>query len=201
MDLLDYVERALMMSRHETTITDTLLDWAHGDADALGRLMPHVAGELRGIADRALGRERPSHTLQPTALVHELFLRLVALRKVNWKNRAHFLGYAAHTMRRILVDYARRHRAEKRGGEAVRVELSPELAADGPRELEILAVDQALSRLAELDPRQARIVELRFFGGLTAEEIAELTGLSLTTVHRTWATARLWLFRELSAAF
>lgn len=180
--------------------TDLLQSWTEGDPEALNRLLPHIAAELHTMAERALGRERIGHTLQPTALVHELFLRLVALRKVHWKNRSHFFGYAAQTMRRILVDHARRHLAGKRGGNLVKVELSPEIAADGPRELEILAVDQALEDLARLDARQAQIVELRFFGGLTAEEIAELLGVSPTTVHREWATAKLWLFRALSAA-
>jgi RNA polymerase sigma factor (TIGR02999 family) len=162
--------------------------------------MPVVYEELRRLAGHYLRLERPGHTLQPTALLHEAFLRLVGQREVVWQNRAHFFGIAAQMMRRILVDHARRKMAAKRDASAYRVELAlPEGEAED-REPELLALDEALTQLEELDPRQARIVELRFFGGLTVEETAEVTGVSTRTVKREWRTARAWLRSELDSS-
>jgi RNA polymerase sigma factor (TIGR02999 family) len=170
-----------------------------GNKDALGRLVPLVYEELRRVAARYLQAERAGHTLQPTALVHELYLRLVEQDRADWKDRAHFLAVAAKLMRRILVDYARARGAAKRDGMAVRVEIAGlELGGEEPRTEEILAVDEALARLAELDPQQTRVVELRYFAGLTVEETAEAVGISPRTVKRDWAMASAWLRSELS---
>jgi len=180
-----------------TDITRTLVRFSNGDPAALEVLLPAVYDELRRIAAAELRRERPGHTLQPTALAHEAFLRLVNQRDVTWQNRAHFLGVAAQAMRRILADHARRRRAEKRGGDAVRVSMdeSDLPAVSAP----VLAdeLDTALEDLARLEPRHARIVELRFFGGLTIEETALVVGVSPATVKRDWMLARAWLHREL----
>jgi RNA polymerase sigma factor (TIGR02999 family) len=160
--------------------------------------MPLVYTELRKLAASYLRVERPDHTLQPTALVHEAYLRLVDQRSVNWQNRAHFFGIAAQMMRRILVDHARRRQAAKRDGATYRLYTSEEEAT--ARDPELLALDEALSGLEALDARQARIVELRFFGGLTVEETAEVAGVSPATVKREWRTARAWLAREIRPA-
>lgn len=181
-------------------VTGLLRQWTDGDQGALQKLMPVVYEELRRLAGHYLRLERPGHTLQPTALLHEAFLRLVGQREVVWQNRAHFFGIAAQMMRRILVDHARRKMAAKRDASAYRVELAlPEGEAED-REPELLALDEALTQLEELDPRQARIVELRFFGGLTVEETAEVTGVSTRTVKREWRTARAWLRSELDSS-
>lgn len=180
-------------------VTALLKDWSGGDRRALERLMPLVYGELRKLAWAYLRRERASHTLQPTALVHEAYLRLVDQRGVDWQNRAHFFGIAARMMRRILVDHARRRQAAKRNAALDRLSTSGEPAAAEP-DPEVLALDQALERLEAMDPRQARIIELRFFGGLTVEETAEVAGISTATVKREWQTARAWLARELRTA-
>jgi RNA polymerase sigma-70 factor (ECF subfamily) len=186
------------MAKTKGDVTQLLLAWSQGDAAALGRLMPLVFEELRRMARRYLDGEDPRHTLQPTALVNEVYLRLVDRRKVKWQNQAHFFGFAAQLMRRILVDHARGRQTGKRG-EGNRP-LSIERLIDLPerRDLEVLLVDEALNALAREDKRQARIVEMRFFAGLNNEEIAEALGISATTVKREWATARLWLLRELS---
>jgi RNA polymerase sigma factor (TIGR02999 family) len=186
------------MSEIKGEVTRLLLAWSEGDATALGRLMPLVFEELRQIARRYFAREDPRHTLQPTALVNELYLRLVDRRKVQWRNHAHFFGFAAQMMRRILVDHVRGRQTDKRGS-GIRP-LSIEALIDLPegREIEVLRLDEALTALAGEDERQARIVEMRFFGGLDNKEIAEALGISPTTVKREWATARLWLLRELS---
>jgi RNA polymerase sigma factor (TIGR02999 family) len=178
-------------------ITRTLIRYSSGDAAALDVLLPAVYEELRQLAAAKLRHERPDHTLQPTALAHEAFLRLVNQREVTWQNRAHFLGLAAQAMRRILADHARRHKAEKRGGDAVRVTID---GADVPAPTSNVMADEldvALEDLARLEPRHARIVELRFFGGLTIEETAEVVGVSPATVKRDWMIARAWLYREL----
>ena len=177
-------------------VTALLRDWSGGDQRALERLLPLVYGELRKLAASYLRGERSDHTLQPTALVHEAYLRLVDQRGVDWRNRAHFFGIAARMMRRILVDHARRRQAAKRDGAAYRISgfgdpVEPE------RDPELLALDGALDSLEALDPRQAKIIELRFFGGLTVEETAEVAGISTATVKREWQTARAWLAREL----
>jgi len=169
-----------------------------GNKDALGRLIPLVYRELRLRAAQYLQAERTGHTLQPTALVHELYLRLVQQDHADWKDRAHFLAVAAQLMRRILVDYARARAAAKRDGMATRIEIAGfELSGEAPRTEEILAVDEALDRLAELDPQQTRVVELRYFAGLTIEETAEALGISARTVKREWAMASAWLRNEL----
>lgn len=179
-------------------VTALLTAWKSGDEAALDRLIPLVYAELRRIARRYLAHERPDHTLQPTALVHEAFLRLTDQRKASWRNRAQFFGIAAQVMRRILVDHARRAHALKRGGgmPALPLEQAPGTTAS---QIPVLALDAALARLAAMDPRQARIVELRFFTGLTFEEAAHVLGSSATTVRREWASAKAWLYRELEA--
>jgi RNA polymerase sigma factor (TIGR02999 family) len=178
-------------------ITALLLDWSHGDPEALEKLVPLVYAELRRLAERSLRRERAAHTLQPTAVVHEAFLKLVDQQRVEWKSRAHFFAIAAQAMRRLLVDHARARNAEKRGGFATRVALEDAVAATPPVDVDLLALDEALDRLGSLDAGQARVVELRFFGGLTVEETAEVVGSSAATVKRDWQSARAWLFREL----
>jgi RNA polymerase sigma factor (TIGR02999 family) len=185
-------------ARHE--VTALLRRWNEGDRQALEILMPLVYKQLRGLAAHYLRAERSDHTLQPTALVHEAYLRLVDQEKVVWQNRAHFYGIAAQMMRRILVDHARRKKAAKRDAGAYRVELGPGVRDEEPdRDQELLALDQALIQLESLDPRQARIVELRFFGGLTVEETAEVAGISTATVKREFRTARAWLRVQLDA--
>jgi RNA polymerase sigma factor (TIGR02999 family) len=161
--------------------------------------MPLVYGELRRLASSYLRRERSNHTLQSTALVHEAFMRLSGQREIEWKNRAHFYGIAAQMIRRILVDYARSQHAEKRGAGAVKLELDESLAApQAGADLDLLGLNRALERLAELDERQSRIVELRFFTGLSVDETAEVLQLSAATVKREWNSARAWLFREMT---
>ncbi len=182
--------------QHE--VTQILHDWNSGDGDAPARLMPFVYDELRRQARNYLSQERGSHTLQPTALVHEAYLRLVDQTRISWQNRAHFYGMAANMMRRILVDHARAHATEKRGGRAVRLSLEDVQIPLEQRAADFVALDEALEELAKFDERKARIVEMRFFGGLNDEEIAEVLGITSRTVWRDWKTARLWLFRELS---
>ncbi len=178
-------------------VTDLLADWSRGDKAALDQLMPLVYDELHRLAKRYLSRERPDHTLAPTALVHEAYLRLVDQRSCRWQNRAQFFGISAQLMRRILVDYARRRGAVKRG-DGTRTIPVVEAGDRAPAEaVDVLQLDQALDRLAALDAQQGRIVELRFFGGLTVEESAEVLGVSPTTVKRSWRAARAWLYREL----
>jgi RNA polymerase sigma factor (TIGR02999 family) len=179
----------------EADITALLRDWSGGDHEALERLMPAVYGELKRLAASYLRSERPGHTLQPTALVHEAYLRLQGQRSVAWSNRAHFFGIAARIMRRILVDHARRRGAAKRDAAALRLTLVDDAAGD--RAPELIALDTALTSLERLDPQQARVVELRYFGGLTVEETAEAAGISTATVKREWRTARAWLRREI----
>jgi RNA polymerase sigma factor (TIGR02999 family) len=178
-------------------VTRLIGEYRRGDRAALEQLVPLVYAELRKVAARALRAERQGHTLQPTALVHEAYLRLADQKDVQWQNRAHFLGCAAQIMRHILIDSARGRRAGKRGGGAVRVTLDDALGVAAARELDLIALDDALSALAALDARQARVVELRYFGGLSIEETAEVLGVSPATVSNDWAVARTWLRREL----
>ena len=186
-------------SSRSQAVTRVLAEWSRGDGAALDRLVPLIYPELRRIAGRQLRRERPDHTLQPTALVHEVFLQLVDQRHATWENRAQFFAVAAQLMRRILVDHARSRHALKRGGPITKVALDVRAidVSGDPVAAEVLAVDQALERLAEQDPDQARIVELRFFGGLTVEETAKVMERSARTVKREWRLAKAWLFREL----
>lgn len=181
-----------------TDITGLLGQWSSGDPAALERLIPLIYAECRRIAAWQLRRERPEHTLAPTELVHELYLRLVDQRRATWENRAQFFAVAAQIMRRILVDHARAQRAEKRGGSTIFVSLDAAAeAADDAKIADVLAIDEALERLAEHDPEQVRIIELRFFAGLTVEEIAHVVGRSARTVKREWQVAKAWLYREL----
>jgi RNA polymerase sigma factor (TIGR02999 family) len=180
------------------TVTQLLLRWNNGDRAALDELMPMVYAELRRIAGAYLRRESPDHTMQPTALVHEAYLKLVDQRKVNWKGRAQFFGVAARMMRNLLVDYAREQKALKRGGNHYRVSLtSADQIGDTPN-LDLTALDEALNSLAAIKPQHSRIVELKFFGGLTIEEIAAVLEISHATVEREWSFAKAWLRRELS---
>jgi RNA polymerase sigma factor (TIGR02999 family) len=182
----------------ERDITALLRDWSGGDREALERLVPIVYAELRRLAAAQLRAERPDHTLQPTALVHETYLRLAEQRSVAWANRSHFFRIAARIMRRILVDHARRRRALKRGSDPLRLVISDAEPVDPvDRAPELVALDAALDSLERVDPQQARIVELRFFGGLTVEETADAAGVSTATVKREWRTARAWLRREM----
>jgi RNA polymerase sigma factor (TIGR02999 family) len=181
-------------------VTQWLLEWSNGDRAALDKLLPLVSDELHRLAHQHLRRERPGHTLQTTALVHEAYLELVDQRQVRWQNRAHFFGIAAHLMRRILVEYARRRTAAKRGGGLPLVTLNEEVVGTREPAVALVALDDALRTLAELDPQQCRIVELRFFGGLTVEETAEVMGVSPRTIKREWRVAKAWLQRELEAA-
>lgn len=181
-------------------VTVLLQALRHGDSDALDRLLPLVYEDLRAVAARHLRSERVDHTLQPTALVHEAFLRLVDQRNVTWQNRAHFFAVAAQLMRRILVDYARRVATAKRGaGRLVALEEGMDVPTDEPETL--LGIDEALEALTAMDPRQARVVELRFYAGLTVEEVAEVLEISPATVKREWASAKAWLEAELSQNF
>jgi RNA polymerase sigma factor (TIGR02999 family) len=179
-------------------VTRLLESWSGGDQAALDELVPIVYRELRGLAASYIRRERPDHTLQPTALVHEAYLRLIDQTQVRSPTRAHFFAVAANLMRQILVNHAERHRAAKRGG-GNKVALEDGSAAVAPRAVDLIALNQALNRLALLDPRQGRIVELRFFGGLTEDEIASVLGVSAITVKRDWRLAKALLHRELSA--
>jgi len=178
-------------------VTQILQEWNSGD-DARARLMPLVYDELRRLAQSYLRRERPDHTLQPTALVHEAYLRLVDQSRVEWRNRVHFYGVAAQMMRRILIDHARAHASEKRSGGARRLSLDEAAVLPEERAADLVALDDALKLLADKDERKSRVVELRFFGGLSVEETAEALGLHTATVERDWRFAKMWLHRELS---
>lgn len=179
-------------------VTQLLVQWKGGDRESLDRLIPLVYKELRLIAQRFLREEKPGHTLQSTALVHEAYLRLVDQSQMNWQNRAHFFGVAATIMRNILVDHARARQANKRGGPAPKLSLDEAVALPQKRDLELIAVDDALLNLSSFDPQQSRIVELRFFGGLTIEETSEVLGISESTVKRDWILAKTWIGRTLS---
>ncbi len=182
-------------SSHE--VTQLLRAWSNGDKAALARLAPLVEAELHRLAESFLRRERPGHTLQTTALVNEAYLRLIDDTVIEWQNRAHFYGIAAQMMRRILVDHARRRRKLKRGGDRLRVSLSEAEPVAGEPTADIIELDEALSSLSQFDERKSQIVELKFFGGLGEEAIAEVLKISLRTVQREWNLARAWLYQEL----
>jgi RNA polymerase sigma factor (TIGR02999 family) len=179
-------------------VTHILQEWSGGDRDAANRLMPLVYAELRRLARNYLNRERSDHTLQPTALVHEAYLRLVDQKRTTWQNRAHFYAIAAQMMRRVLIDHARAHGAQKHGGLAHKLSLDEARFAPDERPADLLALDEALNVLAKIDKRKSKVVELRFFGGLSLEETAEVLEVSEKTVRRDWEMAKLWLHRELS---
>jgi RNA polymerase sigma factor (TIGR02999 family) len=183
-----------------TSVSKLLVDWRAGDSEALDALIPLLYRELRRLAHAHLQGQRHDHTLQSTALVHEAYLKLMKLEDMDWQNRAHFFGMAAQVMRGILVDYARNRSAAKRGGGACKLSLDEAIAQPQQRELKLVALDDALRDLAEIDPRQSRIVELRFFGGLSIEEASEVLGISVATTKREWASARTWLYRQMRGA-
>ena len=189
-----------MADEPASVVTGLLLRWRHGDPAALHELLPLVYQELQRIADRYLGRERAGHTLQSTALVHEAYCRLVQQDLPEWQNRAHFYSVAAQLMRQILVDHARGHRAQKRGGAAVRLSIDEVPEPAQPADVDVVALDEALTSLTALDAQQGRVVELRYFGGLSLEDTAEVLQVSVSTVKRDWVAARAWLYRELAAA-
>ncbi|MEM7357421.1 MAG: sigma-70 family RNA polymerase sigma factor, partial [Acidobacteriota bacterium] len=186
------------MTLARSEITHLLDRWTEGETEALAELMPKVVSDLRNIASNQLSLETPGHTLQPTALVNELYLRLVGKRTVSWQNRAQFFAFVARMMRRILVDHARSRRSAKRGAGAIRLSLDDSVRLPRPeKDPDLLALDDALEKLEAVDPQQSRLVELRYFTGLSVKEIAEVEGISPTTVKRYWRTAKMWLYREL----
>jgi RNA polymerase sigma factor (TIGR02999 family) len=189
---------AAMTAPSPEEVTQLLLAWREGDEAALGELLPLVYDELHRLAARYMRRESPGHTLQTSALVNEAFIRLIDQREVHWKNRAHFFGIAAQLMRRILLDHARGQARAKRGGGVHRVSLDEGAIVSAQRAAELIALDDALNALAAFDSRKSRIVELRFFGGLSNEEVAEVTGISLRTIEREWRKAKAWLHHAIS---
>ena len=192
------MERAIPDGVSQADLTRLLVEWSSGRAEALDALLPSIHSELRKLAVAYLKRERPNHTLESGALVNEAYLRLIQQDRVEWKSRTHFYGIAAQIMRRILVDHARNRGALKRGAGAAMLSITRLADPRGPQNLDLLALDAALERLANLDPRQSRIVELRFFGELSVEDTAEVLGISPTTVKREWALAKGWLYREIA---
>jgi RNA polymerase sigma factor (TIGR02999 family) len=187
------------MTPSPQSVTQMLLAWGNGDKEALDHLMPVVYDELRRQAARYLRRERPGHTLQTTALIHEAYIRLIDQKHVRWQNRAQFFGIAAQLMRRILVDHARSKQAVKRGGEDVKLQLDEAMIVGRSKDVNLVALDEALKALAEFDEQQSKIVELRYFSGLSIEETAEALSISPATVKRDWAMAKSWLHRELKS--
>lgn len=194
------MEGVFMRTSASQDVTQLLVDWSNGDQGALDKLMPLVHEELRRLAHRQMRRERPGHTLQTTALLNEAYLRLVDQKRVFWQNRAHFFAIAAQMMRRVLIDHARGRRYAKRGGGAPHVSLDEAAVLSEQRTASLLLLDEALTKLASADPQQSRVVELRYFGGLNAEETAEALNLSVDKVRREWSTAKAWLYREMSEA-
>ena len=185
-------------SQNSRNITRMLKDWSGGNRDALDELLPFVYNELHRQASRYLKKERGDHTLQTTALIHEAYMKLIDQSEVEWQNRAHFFAIAAQTMRRILVDYARTRKREKRGGDDVKLQLDDAInVSTKEKSIDLVALDEALDRLAEFDERQSRVVELRYFSGMTEEETAEVLGTSPATVRRDWNMAKAWLFHQL----
>jgi RNA polymerase sigma factor (TIGR02999 family) len=191
--------KGCMDAPSQKQITQMLVDWGNGDQAALEKLTPLVYNELHRLARSYMGRERPGHTLQTSALVNEAYLRLIDWKKIQWQNRAHFFAVSAQLMRRILVDFARSRNYAKRGGAAPKVSLDEATVISREKGADLVALDDALDSLAHLNERQSRVVELRFFGGLELEEIAEVMKVSVGTVRRDWSLARAWLHRELSS--
>jgi RNA polymerase sigma factor (TIGR02999 family) len=189
-----------MKSSRSSQVTQLLEKYEPGDRAATEKLFADVYSELRAIAAGYLRRERKNHTLRPTALVHEVYLKLVDQTRVSWRSQAHFLATAAQAMRRILVDHARKRAATKRGGNRHRIALDDNLAIESERDEDVLELDAALTKLTKLDQRQAHMIELRFFGGLSIDEVAKVTGISKRSVEREWTMVRAWLRRELSAS-
>jgi RNA polymerase sigma factor (TIGR02999 family) len=179
-------------------VTQLLIEWSNGDKAALDKLMPLIHEELRRLAHHYMSRERPGHTLQTTALINEAYLRLVNRKNAHWQNRAHFFAIAAQCMRSILVDHARGLAYAKRGGGGTKIPLEDAMIVSREKAAEVVALDEALVTLSELDPKQSRVVELRFFGGLTIEETAEVLDLSPATIKREWMSAKAWLFNQLN---
>ena len=188
-----------MSAPDQVDITGLLVAWKDGDDEALDELIPIVYSELRRLARYQLRGERAGHSLQPTALTHEAFLRLFGTRRVSWQNRVHFFSVAAQSMRRVLVEHARKRSATKRGGGATRITLDDAKTPGETVDLDVLALNEALTELEKIDPRQCRIVELRYFGGLETEETAEVLGISPSTVKRDWRVAKIWLRRAFGA--
>jgi RNA polymerase sigma factor (TIGR02999 family) len=187
-----------MVEAQTHDVTQLLIDWSNGDKSALDKLVPVVEQELRRLAHHYMRGERQGHTLQTTALVNEAFVRLANRKRVQWQNRAHFFGISAQLMRTILVDHARSHATAKRGGGAEKLELNDALVVSQQKAADVIALDEALKELELIDPRQSRIVELRFFGGLTVEEAAEVLCVSPITIKREWSSAKSWLYRRLA---
>jgi RNA polymerase sigma-70 factor, ECF subfamily len=185
-----------MTTLSKPNVTELLLEWQQGDREALDRLTPLVYDELRRIAHRYVQRERQGQTLETTALVNEAYLRLVNQQKVDWQNRAHFFAVTAQVMRHILIDHARKRRYMKHGGEAHLVSIDEAALMTKVRAAELISLDEALSELARIDPRKSRVVELRYFGGLSLEETADVLEISLMTVRRDWRAAKAWLYKE-----
>src|SRR4051812_27749964 len=188
------------MSSDPSQITQMLIELTDGNTEVVDRIYPFIYDELRKLAGSYLRRERSDHTLQPTALVHEAYMKLIDQKQVKWQNRAHFFGIAAQVMRRILMDHARKHKAEKRGGYVDKLPLEEEiLLVSQDSSSQLLALDDALKTLADLDPQKAKIVELRYFGGLSIEETAQVVGVSVPTINRQWKMAKAWLYGQLAA--
>ena len=186
------------MEQKQSDITQMLIELTDGNKEVVNEILPLIYAELRKLAGGYLRRERGNHTLQPTALVHEAYMKLIDQKKVRWQNRSHFFGIAAQVMRRILMDYARKHKAEKRGGEGENIALEEEfIIIENERSAELLALDEALENLEKIDEMKAKIVELRYFGGLSVEETAEVLGVSEITVKRHWRMAKAWLYGQL----
>lgn len=188
-----------MASSFSPDVTQLLAEVTRGNRAAVDQLLPLLYAELRRMAGGQLRKERPDHTLQATALVHEAYLRLVDQRAVSWQNRAHFMGVAAQVMRYVLLDYAKQHGAAKRGGNVQKLSLGEDLVFSGDSAEQLIALDEALTGLSELDPQQAKVVELRFYGGLSVEETAEVLSISTATVKREWSMARAWLRQQLAS--
>ena len=189
-----------MSQPSSSDITQLLIELTGGREDVVDQILPVVYDELRRLAGSYLRRERSDHTLQPTALVHEAYMKLIDHKQVRWQNRAHFFGIAAQVMRRILMDHARKHKADKRGGSAEKLPIDEEiLVVSNESSSQLLALDDALKTLAQMDPDKAKIVELRYFGGLSIEETAEVMGVSVPTINRHWKLAKAWLYGQLAA--